>query len=125
MSNSMSGTTEFSVRLFINSSNNTKIECTEFAIANNVFKLITTDEDEINIYNFGTGSWCGNGGYPYGLNTETSQDVYVSSIYFLDDGGALPYSTDSDIIAWFESNGTLTKTKRSIKLLSMALRLLI
>jgi hypothetical protein len=58
--------------VFINSSNNTKIECGLFAITDNIFKL-----DEINIYNFGTGSWCGNGGYPYGLNTDTSQDVYI------------------------------------------------
>lgn len=117
MSNSISGNTEFSIRVFINSSNNTKIECTEFAIANNIFKLTTADSDVINIYNFGTGSWCGNSGYPYGLNTETSQDVYISSIYFLDDGGALPYSTDSDIIAWFESNGTLTKNKKVNKVI--------
>lgn len=113
----MSSNTEFAIRVFINSSNNTKIECTEFAIANNIFKLTTADSDEINVYNFGTGSWCGNGGYPYGLNTGTSQDVYISSIYFLDDGGAFPYSTDSDIIAWFESNGTLTKNKKINKVI--------
>ena len=117
MYNSISGDTEFSVRVFINSSNNTKIECTEFAIISNVFKLTTADDDEINIYNFGTGAWCGNGGYPYGLNTETSQDVYISSIYFVDDGGSFPYSTNSNIIAWFESNGTLTKNKKINKVI--------
>ena len=65
MYNSISGDIELSVRVFINSSNNTKIECTEFAIISNVFKLTTADDDEINIYNFGTGAWCGNGGYPF------------------------------------------------------------
>ena len=108
---------ELSVRVFINSSNNSKIECTEFAIISNVFKLTTADSDEINIYNFSTGSWCGNGGYPYGLNTETSQDVYVSSIYFVDDGGSFPYSTNPDIIAWLEYNGTLTKNKKINKVI--------
>lgn len=103
--------------LFINSSNNTKIECIEFSIIDNVFKLRKANNYAINIYNFGTGSWCGNGGYPYGLDTETSQDVYVSSVYFVEDEDALPYLTSPDIIAWLEYNGTLTKNKKVNKVI--------
>ena len=103
--------------MFINSSNGTRIECVTFSIINDVFKLTTDISDEINIYNFGTGAWCGNGGYPYGLNTDTSQDVYISSIYFVDDGGTLPYSTSPEVIAWLEYNGTLTKNKKVNKVI--------
>lgn len=103
--------------MFINSSNNTKIECIQFLILDNVFQLRKANNYAINIYNFGTGSWCGNGGYPYGLDTETSQDVYVSSVYFVDDEDALPYLTNPDVIAWFEYNGTLTKNKKVNKVI--------